>query len=68
MEAPAAGSALNITDDDHPDDSDEWGGDEDNVTHLWPYLQDIFWYIGVKDSFSQKNEKKVFVFLLAYYH
>ena len=32
MEAPGAGSAAMVTDDDHPDDS----GDEDNVTHLWP--------------------------------
>ena len=47
MEAPAAGSAANVTDDDHPDDSDEWGGDEDE--------QEMFSYVGVKDSSSEKK-------------
>ena len=57
MEAPAAGSAANttpVTDDEHLDYSGELGevrgGDEDNVTHPWPYLQEIFSYVGVKDN------------------
>ena len=58
MEAPAAGSAANVTtpvaDDEHFDYSGELGelcgGDEDNVEHLWPYFQEIFSYVGVKDS------------------
>ena len=58
MEAPAAGSAANVTtsvaNDKHLDYSGEFGelrgGDEDNVTHPWPYLQEIFSYVGVKDS------------------
>uniref|UniRef100_A0A8P4KQJ3 BED-type domain-containing protein n=1 Tax=Dicentrarchus labrax TaxID=13489 RepID=A0A8P4KQJ3_DICLA len=61
MEAPAAGSAANVTtpvaDEEHLDYSGELGelrgGDEDNednVTHPWPYLQEIFSYVGVKDS------------------
>lgn len=33
---------------DHPDDSGELG--EDNVIHPWPYLQQMFLYIGMKDS------------------
>lgn len=58
MEAPGAGSAVNVTapveDDEHLDYSGELselrGGHEDDVTHPWPYLQEIFSYIGVKDS------------------
>ncbi|KAI7809587.1 Tol2 transposase [Triplophysa rosa] len=53
MEAPAAGSAANVTtpvaDDEHLDYSGELG-ELDNVTHPWPYLQDFFSYIGVKNS------------------
>ncbi|KAK0139974.1 hypothetical protein N1851_023137 [Merluccius polli] len=57
MEAPAAGSAANVTtpvaDDEHLDSGELGelcGGDEDNVKHPWPYLQEIFSYIGVIDS------------------
>ncbi|CAL8379354.1 unnamed protein product [Arctogadus glacialis] len=58
MKAPAAGSAANFTtpvaEDEHLDYSGELGelrgDDEDNVAHPWPYLQEIFSYVGVKDS------------------
>ena len=58
MEATAVGSAnvtTPVADDEHLDYSGKLGelcgGDEDNVTHPWPYLQEIFSYVGVKDSF-----------------
>jgi len=42
MEAPEGHAVIT---DDHPDDSDE-----DNVIHPWPYLKEMFLYIGSKDS------------------
>lgn len=57
MEAPAAGSAANVTtgvaNDEHPENSEfneVCGGDEDNVAHPWLYLQELFSDIGVKDT------------------
>ena len=53
MEAPAAAdSAANVTTPVANDEEDDevCGGDEYNVTHPWPYLQELFSYVGVKDS------------------
>ncbi|GAA6095127.1 uncharacterized protein LOC125146007, partial [Tachysurus ichikawai] len=50
MEAPTGGPPVIV--DDHLDDSGELGeqGEEDKVIHPWLYLQEMFLYIGMKDS------------------